>query len=448
MAANKINKSTVDQAKTGERDAFIWDSNIPGFGLKVTPAGGKVYVFQYRIAAPGEAARTTAKRYTIGKHGPLTPDQARKRAKELAALVTQGVDPRQQELDAKAASERQKAEQAEQERRATELEFGRIADLWLDHYEHEKGRRPASVRQARLVVDNHLRPALAGKPMPEIGRDDLEPIIDGLPAAKKAMRRAVHVYAAVLWGWAVRRRFATANPLLEMEKPAAPEARDRCLEDAELLDVWSAAASLAAPFDSFVRLLILTGQRRSEVAGMAWSELDRASATWTIPAGRAKNKAAHLVPLSAPVVEELDRLALKALGGKLPDNGPTWPDSGLVLSTTGRTPISGISKAKAALDGAVTKGRAKDAKEPLAPWRLHDLRRTMATGLQKLGVRFEVTEAVLNHISGARSGVAGVYQRHEWGPEKRAALDAWAAHVVALGKKPGSNVVSIGERRA
>lgn len=442
-----INKTTVDRAQAGERDWFIWDQGLPGFGLKVTPAGGKVYVYQYRVAPPGEAAKTTPRRYTIGKHGPLTPDEARKRAKELAALVTQGIDPRQQELDAKAASERQKAEQAEKERRATDLEFGRIADLWLDHYEHEKGRRPASVRQARLVVDNHLRPALAGKPMPEIGRDELEPIIDELPAAKKAMRRAVHVYAAVLWGWAVRRRHAMTNPLLDMEKPAAPEARDRCLEDAELLDVWTAAASLAVPFDSFVRLLILTGQRRSEVAGMAWGELDRAAATWTIPAGRAKNKAAHIVPLSAPVVEELDRLALKALGNKW-SNGPTWPDSGLVLTTTGKTPISGISKAKASLDGAVSKARAKDEKEPLAPWRLHDLRRTMATGLQKLGVRFEVTEAVLNHISGARSGVAGVYQRHEWGPEKRAALDAWAQHVVALGKKPGSNVVLIGERRA
>ena len=131
MAASKINKSTVDQAKPGARDAFLWDSEIPGFGLKVTPAGGKVYVFQYRIAAPGEAARTTAKRYTIGKHGPLTPDQARKRAKELAALVTQGIDPRQRELDAKAEAERKRAAEAEHVRRQTDLEFGRIADLWL-----------------------------------------------------------------------------------------------------------------------------------------------------------------------------------------------------------------------------------------------------------------------------------------------------------------------------
>lgn len=453
MAASKINKSAVDQAKPGERDAFIWDRDIPGFGLKVTPAGGKVYVFQYRIAAPGEAARTTAKRYTIGKHGPLTPDQARKRAKELAALVTQGIDPRQQELDAKAAIERQSAEQAEQQRRATDLEFGRIADLWLTDYEttpKPRGgkRSAASVRLAKTVVDVHLRPNLAGKPMPDIGRDDLEPIIDAIPAANQAMRRTVYVYASVLWGWAVRRRHATENPLLAMEKPAAPEARERHLKDWELLAVWNAAAVLPSPFDAFMRLLILTGQRRGEAAGMMWSELDRDSATWTIPKGRAKNDRAHIVPLASTVVAELDRLALKAMGGEWPGKAPVWPVNGHVLTTTGKTPISGLSKAKLVLDTALAKARKDDGNDPLEHWRLHDLRRTMATGLQKLGVRFEVTEAVLNHISGARSGVAGVYQRHEWGPEKRAALDAWAAHVVALGKKPGSNVMSIWERRA
>jgi integrase len=448
VATRTITKTSVDQASPGDRDSFIWDSALPGFGLKITPAGRKVYLFQYRLARPGEAAKTTARRYTIGPHGALTPEQARKRAKDLAALVTQGIDPRQQELEAKAEAERKQAEANEQERREKDLEFGRIADLWLDHYENEKGRRPASVRQARLVVDNHLRPALAGKPMPDIGRDELEPIIDSLPAGKKAMRRAVHVYAAVLWGWALRRRYAVANPLLEMEKPPAPEARDRSLEDGELLDVWTSADSLAAPFDAFIRLLVLTGQRRSEIAGMAWTELDRATATWTIPAARAKNRAAHIVPLSAAVVTEIDRLALKALGGEWPDKRPAWPESGLVLSTTGTTPISGISKAKASLDAAIHKARAKGGKEPLAHWRLHDLRRTMATGLQRLGVRFEVTEAVLNHISGARGGVAGVYQRHEWADEKRTALEAWAEHVGALGRKTRSNVVSIAEKRA
>jgi integrase len=163
----------------------------------------------------------------------------------------------------------------------------------------------------------------------------------------------------------------------------------------------------------------MTGQRKSEVAGMAWSELDRSSAIWTIPAERAKNKNPHLVPLSAPVTAELDVLA----------DGQQWPKTGYVLTTTGRTPISGFSKAKLMLDQKITDVGEGAA---LPPWRVHDLRRTAATGLQRLGVRFEVTEAVLNHVSGAKGGIAGVYQRHDWALEKRLALEAWAGHVDRL----------------
>ena len=441
MPKANITKRTVDAAKAGERDQFIWDDDVAGFGLKVTPAGGKTYVFQYRIARPGEAERTSAKRYTIGRHGKLTPDQARKLAKQLAALVEQGIDPRQQELDAikvKDAAERLAREQKRQE---SELIFDKIADLWLDHYEHEKERRPASVRQARLVVDNHLRPVLAAKPMPHIGRDDLEPILDAIPARQKAMRRTVYVYAAVLWKWAVGKRYAEHSPLEAMVKPDAPRARDIVLNDSDLADLWAASETINQPFGSFFRLLVLTGQRRSEVAAMRWSELDRRGATWTIPPERAKNGKAHIVPLSAKSVSELDRLAGDANG----EDERDWPKKGHVLTTTGHSAISGITKAKNALDAAIAKRRDDT---PIGEWRIHDLRRTLATGLQKLGVRFEVTEAVLNHISGAKGGVAGIYQQHDWKDEKRAALDAWANHIEAITSgKDRENVVPIATAR-
>jgi integrase len=216
-----------------------------------------------------------------------------------------------------------------------------------------------------------------------------------------------------------------------MAKPAAPEARDRVLKDEDLLAVWKASEALKRPFGSFYRLLILTGQRRDEVAGMRWSELDRQSATWTIPADRAKNGKVHIVPLPAGVIAELDTLVtathVTACAKALDDT--SWPKAGYVLTTTGRKPISGFSKAKAALDAAIIKGCEG---EPLDDWRVHDLRRTVATGLQRMGVRFEVTEAVLNHVSGAKGGVAGIYQRHDWKDEKKAALSAWAAYVSKL----------------
>jgi len=428
LANITISKRTVDAAQPGSRDAFLWDSDVKGFGLKVTPAGGKVYVFQYRVARPGETANTPARRYTIGKHGSLTPEQARARAKDLAVLVASGIDPREQEANKLAERDATKREVDERNRIANEMAFDRMADLWLDHYEHEKGRRPSSIAQASMVVRNHLKPALRNTPLPHIGRTDLQTIIDAVPAKQKAMRRTVFAYASIFFGWAMRRGCIPTNPLMSMAKPDAPKARDRVLTDAEVEAIWTASEALPAPWGQLYRLLLLTGQRKSEVAGLRWEELDRSVALWTIPANRAKNDKVHIVPLSPPVLAELDARA----------GGTIWPTSGYVLTTTGRTSISGFSKAKRALDETISKGRDG---EQITDWRVHDIRRTVATGLQRLGVRFEVTEAVLNHVSGAKGGVAGVYQRHDWKEEKRAALDAWARQLG--GAQPGGNVVKL-----
>jgi integrase len=193
----------------------------------------------------------------------------------------------------------------------------------------------------------------------------------------------------------------------------------------------------------------LTGQRREEVAGLAWVELDRKERLWRLPKERAKNGVANDVALSEASIAELDAIAGVT---SLEPADRKWPRRGLVFSTTGKTAVSGFSRAKRRWDAAVVKLAAKDqqlAEEEvkIARWTVHDLRRTLATGLQRLGVRFEVTEAVLNHVSGARGGVAGVYQRYGWADEKRAALDAWARHVDSI-LKPAetTNVVPI--RRA
>ena len=442
MAGTSITKRTVDTAKPGLRDYFIWDGGekeaVKGFGLKITPAGGKIYVYQYRIARPGEAERTPAKRWTIGRHGKLTPDGAREIAKGLAMKVAQGIDPQQEKLDKQAAKDEAARLAQERVRIESQLAFNKVAPRWLDHYENEKARRPSSVSLAKLVVNRYLTPALGEKPMPHIGRADLQPIIDAIPTRRKGMRRAVFAYASVLFGWTAKRGEIASNPLTEMVKPEAPKSRDRVLTDVELTEVWNASEKISAPFGPFFRLLILTGQRRSEVAGMGWAELDRAASVWTIPADRAKNGVAHIVPLSTSAIAELDLLADSAKGEEGKPEEVSWPTKGFVLTTTGKTPISGLTKAKNALDAAIIKSRRGDDKEqeqeaePLLAWRLHDLRRTLATGFQRLGIRFEVTEAVLNHVSGAKGGIAGIYQRHDWKEEKRSALDAWARHVAAI----------------
>jgi integrase len=188
---------------------------------------------------------------------------------------------------------------------------------------------------------------------------------------------------------------------------SSPSKRERVLSDAELVAVWNAATETALPYGAIVRLLILTGQRTGEVAGMAWAELSEDFSVWQIPAARTKNGTPNFVPLSEPARELLLGLT------KTHD---------LVMPGARETPFSGWSKAKPRLDIA----------SGVSGWQLHDLRRTMATGLQRLGVRLEVTEAVLNHVGGSRAGIVGIYQRHDWAKEKREALDAWAKHVRSL----------------
>jgi integrase len=429
MPKIRISKSNVDLVQPGDLDKMFWDDKLAGFGLKVTPTGRKVYLYRYRIFSPGTASVTPMVTFTIGTHGNLTPDQARERAKELAAKVSVGIDPKVEQNKAKRDAE----EKANLE---VNLSFSRRADLWLEDYEHAKGRRLSSVLQAKSVMRRHLKPALKDKPLPNIGRADIQSVIDAVPVRQKAMRRAVFAYASVLFGWAANRGDIIRNPLSDMAKPESPDARDRILGDQELALIWQASKAIAPQFGAFYRLLILTGQRRDEVASLRWSELDRKSAMWTIPAERAKNAKTHLVPLSEKSIEQLDLVS----GSK-----EIWPQTGYVLTSTGKNPISGFSKSKIAIDGRITSARGG---EPLESWRVHDLRRTLATGLQRLGVRFEVTEAVLNHISGAKGGVAGIYQRHDWKEEKRAALAAWSTHVERILEGPDrSNVIQLSEAR-
>jgi len=388
MAKAPITKRTVDAASPGKADFVIWDDGgketVKGFGLKVTPSGSKVYLYQYRLARPGLAAQTTPRKYTIGKHGDLTPDQARKRAQELAAMVAQGVDPRQNELDAIQAKDEAKRQAEEKARLDTELAFENIAERWLAEY--ELGHRPRSYGQAKLVIHKHLMPRLRGKALPSITRADLQAIIDAIPAKQPATRRTVYAYASIFWGWALQRGDIVENPLSAMAKPKAPKARDRVLTDDELVAIWRATGTIRAPLGAFYRVLLLTGQRREEVAGMKWEELDRAAATWIIPADRAKNGSTHIVPLSPAVVAELDRLALSNQEkGKEPQpNAHRWPKKGPVMSIRGGVSLSCFSQAKRLLDAELTKVRAESGTLPA--WRVHDLRRTMATGFQRLGV--------------------------------------------------------------
>lgn len=409
----RITKRLIDGLQSAEKDRFVWDDQLRGFGVKVTPSGKKVYVVQYRLG--GRAG--TSKRATIGQHGPWDVASARLEAEQMLHAVHSGQDP--------IALKRAKlADVSLRNARVAELEFATYVDTFLRLYASRKWR-PRTYSSAESNLRRWIKPVLTGKSLPELRRSDIVVVFDRLPPDSPALPRNLFALMRRLFSWAVQRGDLEQSPMKNMEVPEPVRSRDRILSDDELMQVALNSTSLPQPFGALIRMLILTGQRRGEVAGMRWDELDRAAGRWTLPHERVKNKRNHSLPLNAIAIRSLDNVA----------GGEHWPTHGLVFTTTGRSPVSGYSKIKDKLDQLIAEKRNG---VPLAPWRLHDLRRTFATNMQRLGVRFEVTEALLNHVGESRAGVAGVYQRHDWSEEKRVASDLWAAHLTALIDKLGA----------
>ena len=413
MPTARISKRIVDALEPGPKDQLLWDSEVTGFGIKVTPRGGRTYLLQYRMGGRGSSTR----RFTIGRHGNWTPDEARAQARRLRQLVDMGIDPQEAER--------------ERQRQSVDLRFTTMLARFLDEYGKIKWS-PATYFAGESNLRRYALPVLKQKGLHEVSRADVRAIRDAVPATKQGLRRSLFAHTRKMFSWAVSEGFITRSPFEGLANPQAVTSRDRVLTDEEIKVVWQASYALSFPFGQMVRLLMLSGQRRDEVAGMQWSELDRDAAMWTIPGSRTKNGETQLLPLTDAIIAEIDGLARVI---QMNADQRTWPKKGYVCSTTeGRMPISGFSKAKSKLDSCVSEIASEHELE-VAPWRLHDLRRTLATGLQRLGIRFEVTEAVLNHVSGAKAGVAGVYQRHDWKEEKREALTLWSKHVRLLQMK-------------
>lgn len=401
MATGKITIKAVNALTAGPRDAFLWDVARKGFGVKITPAGRRVYILQYRI---GDRLSPT-KRYTIGVHGAgWTPELAGREADRLLHLIGLGTDPAEEKRRKKYAS--------------SELTFDAIAD----RYETKGlvGLRDRSKDFVKTILRVHLRPKLGKRPLPSISGSDIVALLDDLPSESAALRRNVYAVVRRLITWAKGRGIIDRNPLDGFEPPPVAASRDRVLNDDELRIVWIASGDLGPIFSAFVRLLLLTGQRRDEVGGLEWQELDRARAEWLLPAARAKNSREHIVPLSKEAIALFDALA----GGK------TWPRSGFVLTTDGgKSRVRGFSGRKGKLDTQIAGLVEYEAAPPFAPWRFHDLRRSAATGMQKLRMPGDWIEAVQNR---RKPGVAGTYQRYTFVDEKREALTAWGAHVSSI----------------
>lgn len=426
-----------DPEHTTARDYF--DSDVVGLCLKVQPTGAASWCFRYAF---GRAQR----RLTLGNAKGMSPEAARKAARAALALIAEGRDP---------AAEKQARRQAD--RAAAEdvsHHYPAMAELFIRRHAMVKNRRwrdQARTLGLRLtwISARRLNNPRPGDPAPEF-----EPVAGSL--AERWLRTPVReitradIAAAVqdamtfgggkgaaantrlaqlksLFSWLHAQGFVDAHPCEMLPPPAPHNERERVLSADEIKALWTATATLEAPYRQFVRVLALTGQRRSEVAQMRWAEI--AGETWIIPAARAKNGDAHTVPLSSLVLAEL---------ASLPRKGPH------VFTThpAGATSISCFSDIKKAIGTEMPAGTEA--------WTFHDLRRSAASHMGDLGVQPHVIEAVLNHRSGTISGIARVYNRNPYEREKREALNAWAVRVAEIVGGTGdvcsqpSNVVALG----
>jgi integrase len=401
----KITKAAVDKLQEGE---FLSDVEVRGFVARCLPSGKVTYGVRYRT--PRGKQRWLA----LGLHGDITPEKARRLAKKAIGEVADRRDPARELEEA-----RTKAKEA-----AAHTVSG-LLDTFIDRHVRKNLRRAKEVER---TFDKYIRPRIGDKSIYELRRSDVVKMLDEIEDENgPVMADRVLAYARKAFNWQASRDDTFAPPIargMARTKPAE-RARQRMLDDDEIRDVWHAleAANTPACYPAYIRTLLLTAQRRDEVARMSWQEIKEDS--WIIPAERYKTGIENVVPLTDAVLQLL---------------GERRKARFVFTSRGGKVPFSGFSKAKAALDEAIAQ-RRKEARRPaMSPWTVHDLRRTARSLMSRAGVSTDVAERVLGHKI---AGVRGVYDRHEYAAEKRDALERLAALVAQILDPPADNVVSM-----
>lgn len=381
----------------------IWDKRLPGFGLRVTAAGVKTFVVMYRLNG-------VKRRLTLGRYPMLSLAEARQQAMAALTKVTRCVDPADPVL-------------------AVTDEHHRFEDVVTAFVAMHCARhnRPNTARETERLLRMHFQPMWQTRDIATITRKDVLAVLDKI-VARGTPILANRALAAVrkLFNWCIERSLLEQSPCAGMKLPTKPVVRERVLNESEIAAVWESAGAAAYPFGAIVRLLLLTAQRRGEVAEMRWAELNLDKALWVIPAARTKSNRTHTVPLSA--------LAMTTIASI-----PRIDDTHVFPAETGEGTFQGFSKAKHRLDRACA----------VMNWTLHDLRRSAATHIAGLGAPPHVVERLLNHTSGTFGGVAGVYNRFSYLDEMRAAVESWAKKIQALVERtqslnaPRANAVDV-----
>jgi integrase len=380
MAVAKLTKSLVEKLPPG---SALWDTEVKGFGVRRQTSGA----FFYLRCTVGGRQRMKS----IGRFGsPWTVEQARRHALQALGQVVGGDDPFAQ---------------------PTGDTFVALIEVYLAR------RQSAIAAKSHHDTSRYLRvrfASLRDRQLGEITRRDIAACLAVIERDSGApSRNRARTCLSAFYSWAIEEGLAETNPVTGTGKAEEGGSRERVLSDAELAQVWQALPG--GDYGDLVRLLMLTGQRRQELGGLRWSEVNFTDRLITLPAERCKNGRAHTVPLSEP-----------ALAILLARRGTSKAD---FVFGTGRRGFNGWSGGKITLDRRLG---------AMPPFVIHDIRRTVASGLARLGVNLPVIEKLLNHVSGSFAGIVGVYQRHDFADEKREALERWASHLMTVVAAPAA----------
>ncbi len=387
----KLTKKMVDSFTYKGGWDVRWDTAIPGFGVRLYPGGKKTYVLSYRNKGRKRLMK-------IEQCNKITLDQARAKARRHLGELADKVDP----LEKK---------KIENPKRSVESVFRD----YLNKYAKPKNR---SWRETERIFKADVLPAIGKKQIHEIAKKDIIKIVDKVAnRGSKVMANRTLAHLRKFFNWCHARDLIETLPVLNVAKPAPEISRDRVLSDEEIKYVWQACDKEGFPFGDFLKMTLVTGQRKSEVLNMRWQDIDTNRKLWTLPKESTKSNREHYVHLSP--------LALRIL-----ENAEKQDE--YVFSIDGKKPFNGFSKAKSRVETLIGELREKENKKPMPEWRIHDLRRTAASDMAGLKVPPYVIERVLNHSSGIISGVAAVYNRYEYADETREALDKWAGYVEKL----------------
>lgn len=373
------------------------DSACPGLWLRVTASGVKSFAIRYRLN--GQPLR-----YTLGKHPAVSLKQARLDAQERLSQIRKGNDPRFEKSDAKAF-------------RLLDIDIA--SSFYLEQLgKSTRGRKlkASHISEVGRRFKASIIPELKSRPLTSIDSATIIKLLDQIE--RRAPRVAAHVYydLRAFFRWALKEQAVPVSPMEGIEPPRKPESRERVLTPHEISQIWGTCMARPTTYHIIIMLLILTGQRRNEVAEAVWKEFDLSEAVWTIPKHRTKNSRQHRVPLSPLAVRILRQWRL------VTRQTNNFCEQRLLFPSSGATgAFSGWSKSKKRLDAA----------SGTTGWTVHDLRRTLATRMAEAKVLPHVIERILNHSSGTMSSIAKVYNRATYEAEMREGLENWAKLISA-----------------